>query len=116
MWPQKPQKLGRSCWTLRYLAVYFLALLSLNVRVEFSHFCIGTLGAEAGTLTFMVGSPSLAQFESIRDSVLVHMGKNIVHCGQVGNGQVAKICNNMMLGISMIAASETMNLGVRLGE
>jgi 3-hydroxyisobutyrate dehydrogenase len=76
----------------------------------------GTLGAEAGTLTFMVGSPTLAQFESVRDSVLKHMGKNIVHCGQVGNGQVAKICNNMMLGISMIAASETMNLGVRLGE
>ncbi|KAI9338827.1 3-hydroxyisobutyrate dehydrogenase [Obelidium mucronatum] len=75
----------------------------------------GTLGAEAGTLTFMVGSPTVQTFNTVKDTVLVHMGKNIVHCGTVGNGQVAKICNNMMLGISMIAASETMNLGVRLG-
>lgn len=75
----------------------------------------GTLGAEAGTLTFMVGSPSLALFNLAKESALVHMGKNIVHCGEVGNGQVAKICNNMLLGISMIAASETMNLGVKLG-
>ncbi|KAJ3101420.1 hypothetical protein HDU97_001350 [Phlyctochytrium planicorne] len=75
----------------------------------------GTLGAEAGTLTFMVGSPSLDVFQFAKDHVLVHMGKNIVHCGESGNGQVAKICNNMMLGISMVAASETMNLGVRLG-
>ncbi|KAJ3318173.1 hypothetical protein HDU76_000908 [Blyttiomyces sp. JEL0837] len=75
----------------------------------------GTLGAEAGTLTFMVGAPSSQVFNTVKDHVLVHMGKNIVHCGEVGNGQVAKICNNMLLGISMIAASETMNLGVRLG-
>ncbi|KAJ3284478.1 3-hydroxyisobutyrate dehydrogenase b [Rhizoclosmatium globosum] len=75
----------------------------------------GTLGAEAGTLTFMVGSPSVTTFNTVKDTILVHMGKNIVHCGTVGNGQVAKICNNMMLGISMVAASETMNLGVRLG-
>ncbi|KAJ3209216.1 hypothetical protein HDU67_006320 [Dinochytrium kinnereticum] len=75
----------------------------------------GTLGAEAGTLTFMVGSPSEQIFQFAKEKVLAHMGKNIVHCGETGNGQVAKICNNMMLGISMIAASETMNLGVRLG-
>ncbi|KAJ3133517.1 hypothetical protein HK100_004377 [Physocladia obscura] len=75
----------------------------------------GTLGAEAGTLTFMVGSPTIETFTLAKDTLFVHMGKNIVHCGTVGNGQVAKICNNMMLGISMIAAAETMNLGVRLG-
>ncbi|KAJ3105499.1 1,3-beta-D-glucan synthase [Phlyctochytrium bullatum] len=75
----------------------------------------GTLGAAAATLTFMVGAPSKEIFEIAREGVLVHMGKNIVHCGEEGNGQVAKICNNMLLGISMIAASETMNLGVRLG-
>ncbi|KAJ3415228.1 hypothetical protein HDV05_005368 [Chytridiales sp. JEL 0842] len=75
----------------------------------------GTLGAEAGTLTFMVGSPDPTTFEAVKQSLLQHMGKNIVHCGTVSNGQVAKICNNMLLGISMIAASETMNLGVRLG-
>jgi 3-hydroxyisobutyrate dehydrogenase len=43
------------------------------------------------------------------------MGKNIVHCGESGTGQVAKICNNLLLGISMIGVSEAMNLGVALG-
>ncbi|KAJ3144271.1 hypothetical protein HK101_002749 [Irineochytrium annulatum] len=75
----------------------------------------GTNGAAAATLTFMVGAPDLKAFEWARDGVLKHMGANFVHCGEVGNGQVAKICNNMLLGISMVAASETMNLGVRLG-
>ncbi len=73
----------------------------------------GTGGAAAGTLTFMVGAePSL--FERIRP-VLADMGKNIVHCGDAGTGQVAKICNNMLLGISMIGVAEAMNLGVSLG-
>jgi len=43
------------------------------------------------------------------------MGKNIVHCGDIGNGQVAKVCNNLVLGITMIGVSEAMNLGVKLG-
>jgi len=43
------------------------------------------------------------------------MGKNIVHCGGSGNGQVAKVCNNLLLGISMIGVSEAMNLGISLG-
>lgn len=73
----------------------------------------GTGGAEAGTLTFMVGA-SAEQFATIKP-VLAHMGKNIVHCGASGNGQVAKICNNMLLGISMIGVAEAMNLGVALG-
>jgi 3-hydroxyisobutyrate dehydrogenase len=73
----------------------------------------GTGGAEAGTLTFMVGAePSL--FEKIRP-VLANMGKNIAHCGGAGTGQVAKICNNMLLGISMIGVAEAMNLGASLG-
>eukprot|EP00842_Homolaphlyctis_polyrhiza_P006765 jgi/Hompol1/708/HPOL_004366-RA len=74
----------------------------------------GTLGAQAGTLTFMVGAQDDAAFDKVKP-YLEGMGKNIVSCGGNGNGQVAKICNNMMLGISMIAASETMNLGTRLG-
>ena len=74
----------------------------------------GTGGAEAATLTFMVGVESPALFERIRP-LLAHMGKNIVHCGGVGTGQVAKICNNMLLGISMIGVAETMNLGASLG-
>jgi len=47
--------------------------------------------------------------------ILELMGKNIVHCGGPGNGQVAKVCNNLLLGISMIGVSEAMNLGVKLG-
>ena len=73
----------------------------------------GTGGAEAGTLTFMVGG-SLEVFEQIAP-VLRQMGKNIVHCGDSGTGQVAKICNNLLLGISMIGVSEAMNLGTALG-
>ena len=73
----------------------------------------GTGGAEAGTLTFMVGAAA-PLFERLRP-VLAAMGKNIVHCGESGNGQVAKICNNMLLGISMIGVAEAMSLGVALG-
>ena len=47
--------------------------------------------------------------------VLAGMGKNIVHCGATGMGQVAKVCNNLVLGISMAAVSEAMSLGVALG-
>jgi 3-hydroxyisobutyrate dehydrogenase len=73
----------------------------------------GTGGAAAGTLTFMVGAEP-ALFETIRP-ILALMGKNIVHCGASGTGQVAKICNNMLLGISMIGVAEAMNLGAALG-
>ena len=73
----------------------------------------GTGGAEGGTLTFMVGAAP-ALFDRIKP-ILAHMGKNIVHCGAAGTGQVAKICNNMLLGISMIGVAEAMNLGVALG-
>lgn len=73
----------------------------------------GVGGAEAGTLTFMVGG-SKEGFEKAQ-AILKVMGKNIVHCGPNGTGQVAKICNNMLLAIGMIGTAETMNLGVRLG-
>lgn len=73
----------------------------------------GTGGAAAGTLTFMVGG-SDADFDRAQP-ILAAMGKNIVHCGAAGNGQVAKVANNMLLGISMIATSEAMSLGVALG-
>jgi 3-hydroxyisobutyrate dehydrogenase len=73
----------------------------------------GTGGAEAGTLTFMVGGAKDV-FDRIAP-LLRHMGKNIVHCGAAGTGQVAKICNNMLLGISMIGVAEAMNLGAALG-
>ena len=74
----------------------------------------GTLGAQAGTLTFMVGSENKEHFE-VAKNYLQHMGKNITFCGNTGTGQIAKICNNMLLGISMVGASEAMNLGVNMG-
>ncbi|MGK8208225.1 3-hydroxyisobutyrate dehydrogenase [Burkholderia cenocepacia] len=73
----------------------------------------GTGGAQAGTLTFMVGA-ELALFERIRP-VLLDMGRNVVHCGGTGTGQIAKICNNLLLGISMMGVSEAMALGAALG-
>lgn len=73
----------------------------------------GTLGAKDGTLTFMVGADT-ATFEATQ-AVLNCMGKNLVHCGAVGTGQVAKICNNLILGISMTAVAEGMALGAKLG-
>lgn len=73
----------------------------------------GTAGATAGTLTFMVGG-SEAEFEFV-NPILQAMGKNIVHCGASGNGQVAKVANNMLLGISMIGVAEAMALGTSLG-
>jgi len=73
----------------------------------------GIGGAQAGTLTFMVGG-SLEAFER-GEPILELMGKRIVHCGEAGSGQVAKICNNMILGISMIGVSEAFVLAERLG-
>ena len=73
----------------------------------------GVGGAKAATLTFMVGGTRHA-FEHGKP-VLEHMGKRIVHCGEPGNGQAAKICNNLMLGISMIGVSEAFALADRLG-
>jgi len=73
----------------------------------------GVGGAEAGTLTFMVGGPDAA-FAAARP-ILETMGKTIVHAGAAGNGQAAKICNNMILGISMIGVSEAFVLAEKLG-
>jgi 3-hydroxyisobutyrate dehydrogenase len=73
----------------------------------------GVGGATAGTLTFMVGGPTQAFTRG--QSILEKMGKTIVHAGGAGNGQAAKICNNMILGISMIAVSEAFVLAEQLG-
>jgi 3-hydroxyisobutyrate dehydrogenase len=73
----------------------------------------GVPGAVNATLTFMVGGTN-DEFSKVKD-VLAGMGKNITHCGGYGMGQAAKLCNNMMLGISMIGLAETMNLAIRLG-
>jgi 3-hydroxyisobutyrate dehydrogenase len=73
----------------------------------------GVGGAQAGTLTFMVGGP-VAAFDRAKP-FLDLMGKTIVHAGDAGNGQAAKICNNMILGVSMIAVSESFVLAEKLG-
>ena len=72
----------------------------------------GVNAASAGTLTFMVGAPSAEDFDQAKD-ILQHMGKAIIHCGDVGTGGAVKICNNMLLAVSMIGVSETMNLGIK---
>jgi len=73
----------------------------------------GVGGATAGTLTFMVGGP--VQAFTRAETILRCMGQTIVHAGGAGNGQAAKICNNMILGISMIGVSEAFVLAEQLG-
>jgi len=74
----------------------------------------GFAAANAGTLTFMVGGKT-PNYERAQE-YLGMMGANIYHCGEKpGSGQVAKICNNLILGVTMNAVSEGLNLGVKLG-
>lgn len=73
----------------------------------------GVVGAQAGTLAFMVGAPDDVYQEIY--PLLDIMGARIVHCGDNGMGQAAKICNNMILGISMVAVSEAFVLAEKLG-
>lgn len=73
----------------------------------------GVAGAAAATLTFMVGGNQDA-FNAARP-VLANMGQKIIHTGSDGSGQAAKICNNMILGISMVAISEAFTLAEELG-
>jgi 3-hydroxyisobutyrate dehydrogenase len=73
----------------------------------------GVGGAGAGTLTFMVGGSDAAHAAGL--PLLEAMGRRIVHCGGAGAGQAAKICNNMILGISMIAVGEAFVLAEKLG-
>ncbi|MBB2673018.1 UNVERIFIED_ORG: 3-hydroxyisobutyrate dehydrogenase [Rhizobium esperanzae] len=73
----------------------------------------GTGGASAGTLTFMAGGSDEAFARA--KPILEAMGKKIVHCGEAGAGQAAKICNNMILGISMVGVCEAFVLAEKLG-
>ncbi|KAI9261077.1 3-hydroxyisobutyrate dehydrogenase [Sporodiniella umbellata] len=74
----------------------------------------GVAGAQAGTLTFMVGAPDAEVFDRIKP-VLQWMGKSVTYCGESGAGQICKVCNNMLLSIHMMGVSEAMILGTRLG-
>ena len=89
------------------------AALTAGMRAVDAPVSGGVGGAAAGTLTFMVGGEAV-DFARAKP-FLECMGKRIVHCGDAGNGQAAKICNNMILGISMIAVSEAFVLGEKLG-
>ena len=73
----------------------------------------GIAAANGGTLTFMVGGSDAAFVKA--EPILAAMGKAVIHAGAVGAGQAAKICNNMLLGASMIATCETFKLAERLG-
>lgn len=73
----------------------------------------GVGGAENATLTFMVGGDQTA-FDRAKP-LLSLLGKNVAHCGASGTGQVVKICNNLILAISMAGVAEAYNLGVNLG-
>ena len=73
----------------------------------------GTGGAEAGTLTFMVGGP--ADHLELARPLLEKMGKAIFHAGASGAGQTVKVCNNMLLGILMVGTSEALRLGLANG-
>jgi 3-hydroxyisobutyrate dehydrogenase len=73
----------------------------------------GVVGADAGTLTFMCGGEA-STFAKARP-ILEGMGKNIIHCGGPGLGQVTKICNNMLAGINALAVAEAFVMGERLG-
>ena len=73
----------------------------------------GTIGAEAGTLTFMCGGAT-ATFDKARP-ILEAMGQSLIHCGGPGMGQAAKICNNMVAAVATIAVSESFVMGERLG-
>nr|CAD7587700.1 unnamed protein product [Timema genevievae] len=73
----------------------------------------GIMAAASAKLTFIVGGNS-AEFAAVQELLQV-MGSRAVLCGPVGSGQAAKICNNMLLGVSMIGTAEAMNLGIRLG-
>lgn len=74
----------------------------------------GTPAAEAGTLTFMVGSQNQEDFDKAH-SVLQGMGKTIIKCGGPGDGGIAKLVNNLILGALMVASSEGMAFGEKLG-
>jgi 3-hydroxyisobutyrate dehydrogenase len=73
----------------------------------------GVPGAVAGTLTIMVGGETGVVAEA--RPILAALGKNVVHIGPLGSGEVAKICNNLLAGVSMIAAAEAFTIGIRAG-
>ena len=92
-----------------YLILPMIKYLTTTHTHTHTHTGVGA--AKKGALTFMVGGTTDA-FERAKP-LLDCMGKNVVHCGSHGSGQAVKICNNMLLAVSMIGTSEAMQLGIR---
>ncbi|MFI9406752.1 3-hydroxyisobutyrate dehydrogenase [Nocardia sp. NPDC052316] len=111
----KPGTLFIDCSTIDVADAKSAAVLAIGAghRALDAPVSGGVAGAAAGTLTFMVGGGA----EDFADALplLEVMGGKVVHCGGSGVGQAAKICNNMLLGISMIGLSEALVLGEQLG-
>ena len=111
----RPGALLIDCSTIDVESARVVAAAAAEARFEMLDAPVsgGVLGAEAASLTFMVGGPAGA-FERAQP-ILTAMGRTIVHAGAAGNGQAAKICNNIILGVSMIAVCEAFSLAERLG-
>lgn len=88
-------------------------LAAAGVRMLDAPVSGGVPGAVAGTLTIMVGGDAAAVAEA--RPILAAMGKNVVHVGPLGSGEVAKICNNLIAGVSMVAVAEAFSIGTRAG-
>ena len=86
---------------------------SKNIKICDAPVSGGTIGAQAGTLTFMVGADEQT-FNEVKP-VLSHMGKNIVHIGEAGAGQITKACNQMIVGMTIQAVSEAFTLANQAG-
>ena len=111
----RPGALLIDCSTIDVETARVVAAAAAEARFEMLDAPVsgGVTGAEAASLTFMVGGPA-ESFERARP-ILAAMGRTIVHAGAASNGQAAKICNNMILGVSMIAVCEAFSLAERLG-
>ncbi|GIU44464.1 3-hydroxyisobutyrate dehydrogenase [Shewanella sairae] len=110
-----PGTLLIDCSTIDADSARFVAQHAANKGLEFIDAPVsgGTAGAAAGTLTFICGGSDTA-FEQAQDA-LNAMGGNIFHAGGPGAGQVAKICNNMLLSVLMVATSESLQMGIDHG-
>ncbi|MCY3878527.1 MAG: 3-hydroxyisobutyrate dehydrogenase [Rhodobacteraceae bacterium] len=111
----QPGSVFLDCSTVDVASAVAAAEHATTYAVEFVDAPVsgGVVGAEKGTLTFMAGG-SPGAFEKIQPLFGI-MGARAVHCGVAGTGQVAKICNNMILGATMIATCEAFGLADRLG-
>ncbi|CAD8197847.1 unnamed protein product [Paramecium octaurelia] len=101
--------------TISPYASYELAKMAQDTKNIYADAPVsgGVGGAKLGTLTFMVGAEK-ELYEKI-SPILKEMGKNIFHCGKIGGGQIAKMCNNMALAIQMISVAEALALGKNMG-